>query len=49
MKLLKCLIKKKIHFIFNFHFGLINIFSKHSSIPFQNNKRWELTQHAIDA
>ncbi len=37
MKLLKCLTNKILHSSFNFHFGLVNIFSKHSNIPLQNN------------
>jgi hypothetical protein len=49
MKLFKCLIKKNLHSNSDFHFGLINIFSKHFNIPLQNSWRWEITQHAINA
>ncbi len=40
--------QKIFHSNSNFHFGLVNISSKHSSIPFQNNWRWEITQHTIN-
>ncbi len=33
LKLLKCLIEKILHFNSDFHFDLVNIFSKHSNIP----------------
>ncbi len=48
VKIFKCLRKKIFHSNSNFHFGLVNISSKHSSIPFQNNWRWEITQHTIN-
>ncbi len=44
----KCLRKKILHSNFNFHFGLVNISSKHFSITLQNSQRWEITQHTID-
>jgi len=48
VKLFKCLHKKILHSNFNFHFGLVNNSSKHSSIPLYNSHRWEITQHIID-
>jgi hypothetical protein len=42
MKLLKYFIQKILHSSSDFDFGLVNIFSKHSNIPFQNNQRWEI-------
>ncbi len=48
IKLFKCLHKRIPHFSSNFHFGLVNISSKHSSIPLQKNQRWEITQDTID-
>jgi hypothetical protein len=48
MKLLKCLIEKILHSNSDFHFGLVNIFPKHSSIPLQNSQKWEITQHDIN-
>ncbi len=47
VKLFKCLRKKIFHSNFNFHFGLVSISSKHSSIPLQNSQKWEITQHML--
>ncbi len=49
VELFKCLHKKILHSSFNFHFGLVvNISSKHYSIPLQNSWMWKITQHTID-